>query len=152
MPGLAPFKQIALARDLQMRLSLTIAGVAIVASSDASSNPILQVSRNSEVEFITITPSDPGDGRIDALGISQTRYSPHVLKLVACGPTGALDNEMRAKVMAECTKSFCELVYYETPIIGPAVVAVMPTSVADVTAVKIAAIEADAINPLTSQQ
>jgi hypothetical protein len=145
MPGLAPFKAQALMRDLKQRIGMTLAGAAYTDSLDASSYPQMLVVKGSESAFLKIEAVDNA-GRVDALGIAQTSYSPHKCSLIQLADADAADDEMRAKVLAEAVKSFTEVWVYAHAAAG------FPSTWSLAGCTLKAVIRSDAINPLTSQQ
>lgn len=147
---MAFFKAQAMARDLKQRLELTIEGVSVAQSRDAADeNPVLSISKGADSIFVKIGAE--ANDRVDALGLEQRRYSPHVLRMLRETAANQSDAELQAKVLVEATKCGTRMELWEKAVPAAADVKV-PVEDAIAGATKIADIRSDAINPLTSQQ
>jgi hypothetical protein len=138
---MSSFKAAAHVRELKQRLSLSLAGAVMSDALDANGNPSLKIVLSGETQFVHVEALDNA-GRVDALGLAQRSYSPHVCQILR--DTVAADAAARDKVLAACTKLGMKLEIWE--------IAAVPASFTLAGAAKAYEISADEINPLTSSQ
>jgi hypothetical protein len=148
------FKASAMARDLANRLQLRVAGMTIKQDVDANRWPTLQCTVGGKSEWIRIrTAQDESDaeGMVDALGLPQRVYSPHlteVMEEAAATPPTAGTNDMRRQVLAEVGKNGTEIHVLEGT--GVETAASFAAAAALATTL-VSTIRSDTTNPLTSQ-
>ena len=149
-----PFKAQAMARDLAVRLQNRISGATITQGLDSDRFPTLQVSIGSKSAFVRIRTDyqrTDEDGHVDALGLQQRVYTPHVTELIreaAATPPDASTVDMQAQLLAEVGKNGTKVLVSEATGVEDAAnfaaaLALTPTLVST--------IRSDDINPLTAQ-
>lgn len=136
------FKAQALMRNLKQELLEVLAGVAFTDSTDSNGMPILKLVASSETIFVKIEVDDPNDGRVNSVGVAQTRYSPHKSTLLqsSTATSKLVRYVTEAKVIQQGTK----VLMYE--------IASLPSNYDLSGATLIATIWPDSINKLTNQQ
>jgi len=149
-----PFKAQAMARDLAVRLQNRISGLTITQGLDSDSFPTLQLTVSSKSMWIRIRTDyqeSEGEGKVDALGLGQRVYTPHlteVLEEAAATPPTAATLNMRAQALAEVSKNGTKVLVQEGT--GVETAANYAAALALATTV-VATIRSDDINPLTAQ-
>jgi hypothetical protein len=136
------FKAQAHARELKQRLSLLIAGAVITSSLDSSGQPETKIVSGAETIFVKISLQGNA-GRVDALGMPQTVYSPHQCQILQDGDTVS-DKNARAIVLSACTKLAMKMELWE--------INTLPSSFDLTGATLISSIPADEINGLQQSQ
>jgi hypothetical protein len=147
------FKAQALARDLAVNLKLAIPGSAVASTSDANGFPVIQVSVGAKKSWLSIkTDSAVSDesGKVDALGLPQKVYTPHVCELVmeASATADATTLDMRAEMIAQTVKLGTKVSIKEGTNVEDAA---DYTAALAISLTETAKIKSDLINPLTSQ-
>jgi hypothetical protein len=137
---MSAFKAQAMARNLVQRLKAQVAPTLTVTQTlDANSMPIIKLEKGSESIFIKIEVEANASGGVNAVGVSQEKYSPHSVTLLR--DAVAADADLREKATSEALKLGSKLSLYE--------VAAMPSSYDLTGASLIAVIPSDPYNALT---
>jgi hypothetical protein len=147
------FKAVAMSRDLAVRLQNRIAGLVIHSDVDADRFPTLMLSIGAKSCFVRIRTDyqrSEEDGHVDALGLGQRVYTPHVTEVIreAQATNSATTVDMLAQVIAEVSKNGTKVLVEEA--VGVENAANFAAAVALTPAV-VATIKSDDINPLTEQ-
>jgi hypothetical protein len=129
-------------RNLKQELSLALASVVFTDSQDANGMPILKLVASGETIFVKIEAEDPNDGRQNAVGGAQARYSPH--KSTILRDSTAVSEAVRIQVLAKCVLQGTRVDIYE---VDP-----LPSSYDLTGATLITSEFPDSINKLTDQQ
>lgn len=147
---MSEFKAQAMARELKSRIEFQSASVSSSIARDANEMPTLIVTKGADSIFIKIQ-TDKNAGRVDALGLAQRSYSPHVVRFLRETAANQSQAEFQILALAEASKLGCKIEVWEKAV--PAA-SDLP---ADVTAAvsgasKVAEIKSDMINPMISSQ
>jgi hypothetical protein len=147
------FKAQAMARDLEVRLKNRIASLVTVADVDADNFPTIQCKIGAKSAFIRIRTDyarSEEAGNVDALGLGQRVYTPHVTEFIreAQATNSATTINMLAQALAEVCKNGTKVLVEEA--VGVEDAANFAAAVALTPAV-VATVKSDDINPLTSQ-
>lgn len=148
------FKAVAMSRDLAVRLKNRIAGLVVAEGLDADRFPTLKCSIGAKSCFVRIRTDyerSEEDGKVDALGLGQRVYTPHVTELLreaSATPPAAATLAMLAQVLAEVSKNGTKVMVME----GTGVEDAANFAAADALATAtVAVIKSDDVNPLTQQ-
>jgi hypothetical protein len=137
------FKAQAHMRTLEEHLSEQIAGLTFTTTYDANFNPTDLFVANSESIYVNIA-TDTSQPRVDALGLTQRAYSPHIATILQVPAANASDFGVRAIVLSAVAFLGTKVLLYE---INP-----LPGSYTLSGATLVATMYPDAINKLTDQQ
>jgi hypothetical protein len=148
------FKAVAMSRDLAVRLTNRIKGLAVHQDVDADRFPTMKLSIGAKSCFVRIRTDyqeSESEGQVDALGLGQRVYTPHVTEVIreaAATPPAAATLDMLAQVLAEVGKNGTKVLVEEATGVEDA--ADFAAAVA-LTPVVVSTIRSDDINPLTEQ-
>lgn len=137
------FKAQAHMRTLQEHLSEQIASITYTNSFDADFNPIALIAASGESIWVNIA-TDTSQPRVDALGLTQRAYSPHIATILQVPAANATNFGVRAQVLAQTMFLGLKTLLYE---VNP-----LPASYTLTGAALVATIYPDGLNKLTDQQ
>jgi hypothetical protein len=144
-----------MARDLAVRLQNRIGSPMVITQGlDSDSFPTLQLTISGDSVWIRIRTDymeSEAEGKVDALGLGQRVYTPHVTELLqeaAATPPAAGTLNMRAQALAEVSKNGTQVLVMEGTGVQTAANYAAALALATTT---VATIRSDDINPLTAQ-
>lgn len=144
------FKAQAMARDLKMRLELSIAGITVTQYLDANGFPTLKVMKSSDLVGYCKIEDFGNFSRIDGLGLTQRSYSPEIIKVAQedIGTTAPTTMAERYPMLAEIVKCGSSVSIYEKEALADS-----ETDVDTIAALSLLCeIKSDVINPVLSSQ
>lgn len=145
------FKAIAMSRDLAVRLQNRIKGLVVVQDFDTDHFPTLQLSVGAFSCFVRIRTDyqeSEAEGMVDALGLGQRVYTPHLTEFIRDTVADPSTYDMLNQVLAEVSKNGTKVLVEAAA--GVEAAANFAAALALAPAV-VSTIRSDDINPLTEQ-